>query len=218
MQHERPLPDRATIPADPPFGAARLVVEGVRLVRGERGLFEELSFAVAAGEARQVTGPNGAGKTSLLRAVAALQAIEAGRIALEPEEETPLAERAHFIGHLDAVKPALTLAENLAFWAAMLGGASGETEPALAALGLADLADLPAAILSAGQRRRLALARLIVAARPLWILDEPMTALDKASAALFTTLMERHLKAGGLILAATHGPLGLAAATETRLA
>lgn len=132
-------------------------------------------------------------------------------------------EQAHYLGHQDALKPSLTVRENLAFWADFLGGANAAgasadvVTDALAAVGLADLADLPAGYLSAGQRRRLSLARLLAVPRPLWLLDEPTAALDTAAQARLAELMQAHLTGGGMILVATHGPLGLDGARELRL-
>ena len=147
--------------------------------RGGRIIFAGLDFRLAAGEALLVKGPNGAGKSTLLRAFAGFLPLAAGAIAITPETEARRAELCHYIGHADALKPALTLAENLAFYSALLGG--GGIERALARLGLTGIADLPAAYLSAGQKRRAALARLVAIARPIWLLDEPLTALDAKS-------------------------------------
>jgi len=134
--------------------------------------------------------------------------------------DTSVAEQAHYLGHLDAFKPALTVSENLGFWACYLGAKAASTrptaDPALGAVGLADLDRLPAAYLSAGQRRRLSLARLIAVPRPLWLLDEPTSALDVAGQTTLATLMRQHLAGGGMIVAATHGPLGIECA-ELRL-
>src|ERR1700694_5820854 len=153
----------------------RLSIEGLTCRRGERVLFEGLRFAAGEADAVVVTGPNGAGKTSLIRLIAGLLPAEAGAIVLAGGP--PSRESLHLIGHLDAVKGALTVKENLAFLRALLGGRmAGET--ALEALGLAALSELPARVLSAGQKRRLALARLLVAERPLWLLDEPTASLD----------------------------------------
>lgn len=199
-------------------------------VRGGRQVFRDLSFAVGAGEALAVTGPNGVGKSTLLRLVAGLVRPTHGRLELvggDPELTT--GEQAHYLGHQDALKPALSVAENLEFWAEFLGGAAGQTRAghspekgsfsraALAAVGLDGLAHLPAAYLSAGQRRRLSLARLVTVARPIWLLDEPTSALDIAAQATLAGLMRSHLAAGGLILAATHGPIGLDGVLELRL-
>ncbi len=186
-------------------------------VRGGREVFRNLSFAVGAGEALIVTGRNGAGKSSLLRLIAGLLRPLAGRIDLDGgDAELTIAEQAHYVGHQDALKPSLSVRENLAFWTDLLGDRGGNGG-ALAAVGLDGLAGLPAAYLSAGQRRRLSLARLVSAARPIWLLDEPTAALDTAAQAVLAGLMRAHLGGGGLILAATHGPLGLDRAMELRL-
>ncbi len=191
--------------------ASALAVE-----RSGRIIFTNIEFRLAAGEALLVTGPNGAGKSSLLRAIAGLLPLAEGRIVVTPEGGR-VGELSHYVGHADALKPSLTVYENLAFWAALLatGAAAGapETriETALARVGLARIADLPAAYLSAGQKRRAALARLLAVHRPLWLLDEPATALDAASQKALAAMMKAHLDEGGLIIAATHAPLGLPA-------
>jgi heme exporter protein A len=196
----------------------RLIAENLTLERGGRRLFAELSFAARAGEALVVTGPNGAGKSSLLRGLAGFLDFAAGRAWLEGgAAETSLQEQTHYLGHSDALKAALTAAENLGFWAQMLGGSASAVAPALARLGLPHVADFPVRALSAGQKRRVALARLLVAPRPLWLLDEPTTALDVAAQALFAEVMRAHLASGGLIVAATHAPLGLEGAQSVRL-
>jgi len=160
-----------------------------------------------------VTGRNGAGKTSLLRLIAGLLIPAAGQVAVESGTgELTTAEQAHYLGHRDALKSALSVRENLAFWRDFLGGERGDTLPALAAVGLDHIAHLPAAYLSAGQRRRLSMARLLAVRRPVWLLDEPTSALDAAGQTLFARLMDDHLRLGGLIVAATHAPLGIAAA------
>lgn len=189
----------------------RLVATDLTCRRGGRTVFHGLSFAASGGEAVQVTGPNGSGKSSLLRLIAGLVPADEGTVALEGgDPEAAIGEQAHYCGHQDAFKPSLTVAENLDFWTAFLGG-GGEARPALARLGLDHLADLPAGYLSAGQRRRLALARLLTAKRPLWLLDEPTAALDAASQKLLAAIMAEHVAAGGVLLAATHMPLGIAA-------
>jgi heme exporter protein A len=195
----------------------RLSGSDLACVRSGREVFAGVGFAVEAGNALLVLGRNGAGKSSLLRMAAGLVRVAAGRLDLAGgDPELTLPEQAHYVGHQDAVKPALTVAENLAFWGRYLGG--GEAAPsavdaALDAVGLAPLADLPAAYLSAGQKRRLSLARLAVVERPVWLLDEPTSALDSASQERLTALMRKHLGEGGIILAATHGPIGLNADT-----
>jgi heme exporter protein A len=196
----------------------RLVASTLSCVRGGREVFSGLDFAAAAGDLVAITGPNGAGKSSLLRMVAGLVPAASGRLDLEGgAPELPLPEQAHYLGHLDALKPSLSVAENLQFWAAYLGGGGVPVAGALEALGLLALADLPAAYLSAGQRRRLSLARLLVAERPIWLLDEPTSALDSAAQGRLAELMRAHLDRHGIILAATHGPLGIEGARELRL-
>jgi heme exporter protein A len=200
----------------------RLSGRDVRCVRGGREVFSGLDFAAPAGRALAVTGRNGSGKTSLLRLIGGLLTLAGGSIAIEGgDAELTLGEQAHYLGHRDALKPALSVAENLAFWRDFLGGetstesgslkASASSNQSLAAVGLDHAADLPAAYLSAGQRRRLSLARLIAVRRPLWLLDEPTAALDAAGQGMFAGLMRDHLARGGIIVAATHGPLGVEA-------
>src|SRR5882672_10230590 len=190
----------------------RLLGRDVRCVRGGREVFSGLDFEASAGEALAVTGPNGSGKTSLLRLIAGLLTIAEGAISLEGgEAELTLPEQAHYLGHRDALKPALSVLENLAFWRDFLDGEAFDAKTSLAAVGLGHAAHLPAAYLSAGQRRRLSLARLLAVRRPIWLLDEPTSALDAGGQTLFATLMNDHLSRGGLIVAATHTPLGLAA-------
>jgi len=184
-------------------------------MRGGREVFSELRFAVAAGEALAVTGRNGAGKSSLLRIIAGLLHPTAGTVTLDgaPRDDLTLPEQAHYLGHRDALKPSLTVAENLGFWRDMLGGEGEGVAASLGACGLGHAVDLPAGTLSAGQRRRLSMARLITVKRPLWLLDEPTSALDVDGQGLMARLMTDHLAAGGLIMAATHGPLGISATT-----
>jgi heme exporter protein A len=190
----------------------RLSGRGVRCVRGGREVFSSLDFEVSPGEALAVTGPNGSGKTSLLRLIAGLLSPSDGSIGLEGgEAELSLPEQAHYLGHRDALKPALSVLENLSFWRDFLGGEPSGAAEALASVGLDHAAQLPAAFLSAGQRRRLSMARLVAVRRPIWLLDEPASALDAAGQNLFTALMRDHLTGGGLIVAATHAPLGVQA-------
>jgi heme exporter protein A len=190
----------------------RLSGRGVRCVRGGREVFSHLDFEASSSETLAITGANGAGKTSLLRLIAGLLIPSAGSIELEGgEAELTLPEQAHYLGHRDALKPALSVTENLTFWRDFLGGEAADAGESLAAVGLDHAAHLPAAFLSAGQRRRLSLARLLAVKRPIWLLDEPATALDVSGQSLFTGLMRDHLARGGLIIAATHGPLGIEA-------
>jgi heme exporter protein A len=204
------------------FGArmSLMRLEAVDLAcrRGGRVIFSGVSFSVAAGELLAITGRNGAGKSSLLRTLVGLIRVAHGRLALEGgDAELTIAEQAHYVGHQDALKPALSVAENLRFWAGFLGAKSPEIETPLASVGLEAVADLPAAYLSAGQRRRLSIARLLAVKRPLWLLDEPMSTLDAAAQQRLNGFMRTHLSEGGLIFAATHGPLGVAAARELPL-
>lgn len=190
----------------------RLLGSGLRCVRGGREVFSGLDFATSTGELLAVTGHNGSGKTSLLRLIAGLLVPAAGSVTLEGgDAEMTLAEQAHYVGHRDAQKPALSVLENLVFWRNFLGGETFDPTGSLAAVGLDHAAHLPAAYLSAGQRRRLSLARLVAVKRPVWLLDEPTTALDVAGQGMIAGLMRAHLAGGGLIVAATHAPLGLEA-------
>ena len=198
----------------------RLRAWDLTIERGGRRVIAELSFETPAGLGLIVTGPNGAGKTSLLRALGGFLPIESGGFALDDGDgERTVGEQAHYLGHADGVKNALTAGENLAFAAAMLGGDSSRKVQlsALAALGLSHVIDFPARLLSAGQRRRVALARLLVAERPLWLLDEPTTALDASAQTALADIMRAHLEGGGILVAAVHGHLGLDGARELRL-
>ncbi|MGA7786859.1 MAG: heme ABC exporter ATP-binding protein CcmA [Xanthobacteraceae bacterium] len=186
--------------------------------RGGRSVFSGVSFAVASGEALTISGRNGAGKSSLLRLVAGLLRIAAGRFSLEDgDPELSIAEQAHYLGHQDALKGSLSVAENLRFWTGFLGVRSADIGDSLETVGLGALAGLPAAYLSAGQRRRLSIARLIAVPRPIWLLDEPSSTLDTAAQDRLADLMHAHLAGGGLILAASHGPIGLQQTQELRL-
>lgn len=183
---------------------------GLACQRGERLVFSQLDFRVDAGQALSVTGANGAGKTSLLRLVAGLLPVMAGHLDLPCG-----AQGCHYLGHRNALKPHMTVAEDLRFWTAFLGGDNWQGAQAthLAAAGLTYQADLKTGDLSAGQGRRLALARLLGAPRPVWLLDEPLTALDAQGRDWLTALATAHLQKGGLIVAATHEPLDFSTAT-----
>ena len=195
----------------------RLIADDLACRRGGRDVFAGVGFTVESGEALTISGRNGAGKSSLLRMVVGLVRLAGGTLSLEGGDlELTIAEQAHYLGHQDALKGSLSVAENLRFWAGFLGG-TDEVEKSLEAVGLGSLAGLPAAYLSAGQRRRLSIARLIAAPRPIWLLDEPTSTLDVAAQDRLAELMRAHLNGGGIILAATHGSLPLPAARELRL-
>jgi heme exporter protein A len=196
----------------------RLSGTGLTCRRGGRDIFGGLNFSVSSGEALMVSGRNGAGKSSLLRMVAGLIRIADGRLDLEGgHPDLTIGEQAHYLGHQDALKPSLSVGENLEFWVGFLGPAIPSRAAALPAVGLDALADLPAGYLSAGQRRRLSLARLLTVKRPIWLLDEPASTLDAAGQRRLRDFMRSHLAAGGIIIAATHASLGIDGAQELLL-
>ncbi|HWA88506.1 MAG TPA: heme ABC exporter ATP-binding protein CcmA [Rhizomicrobium sp.] len=185
-----------------------LAVDDVTGIRGGRMLFRGLSFSVAAGQALAVEGANGAGKTSLLRMIAGFIAPAAGTIRFgDIEDGEERGKRVGWLGHHDAVKAQMTVRETLAFFARLHGG--GEVGSAMETVGLARLADLPGQYLSAGQRKRVSLARLLLVARPLWLMDEPLASLDAAGKTIAASLIAAHVASGGVAVVATHEPLGI---------
>ncbi len=199
----------------------QLIADIVSVERGSRPIIRDLSLVVASGEAIILLGANGAGKTTLLRALAGFLPLSGGSIRVEGgDAEKTLAEQAHAIGHVNAVKAHLTVGENVLFWSRFLNGDDGaeqRTVAALEAFALSDLEDIPASYLSAGQKRRVGLARLLAAPRSIWLLDEPTVSLDAASSARLARVVNAHTSGGGIVIAATHLPLGLDQARELRL-
>ncbi len=189
----------------------RLVVENLAGERGGNELFAGISFALGKGEGLAVTGPNGSGKSTLLRILAGLLRPAAGSICMLDDQAEPALDCFHFLGSLNAMKDQLTATENLAFWKSFLGNENAGMSPldALDAVKLPHVADLPFGYLSTGQKRRVAIARLLCVQRPLWLVDEPTSGLDKASEKMFADLAQNHLDQGGILVAATHLPLGI---------
>lgn len=202
----------------------QLIAENLFVSRSARSVITGLSFTVATGEAMLLTGPNGSGKTTLIRTIAGFLRPDAGSVRLSGgDDERDLGQQCHYVGHLTGTKSALTTAANLTFWADYLGErdaaspVASRVASALARFGLEPLADIAAGFLSAGQRRRLGLARLLVAKRPIWLLDEPTVSLDTASSALLSEIVAEHVAGGGILVAATHLPLGIDGAKFLRL-
>ncbi|SCW71353.1 heme exporter protein A [Rhizobium mongolense subsp. loessense] len=192
--------------------------------RGEDLIFADVSFRLDAGEALVLTGKNGSGKSTLLRVVAGLLRPERGTVEFTDsrgETDRNSREVSHYLGHRNAMKSELTVSENLAFWQDFLGDVLGASElsieDAAEAVGLSDITHLPFGYLSAGQQRRFAFAKLLVAYRPVWILDEPTAALDASADRLFADLIDTHRRKGGIVVAATHQPLGLESARELKM-
>ncbi len=182
-------------------------------------MFSGLDFAVSASEALLVTGPNGAGKSTLLRIIAGLLLQAEGKLRLDdaPVAFEGLVAASHYLGHLNAMKPVLSIDENLRFWQSFNGTGQYSIAEALECVSLGDIGHLPFGYLSTGQKRRASIARLLLSDRPVWLLDEPTAGLDKASELQFAGLMQAHLKGGGIIVAATHLPLGLEGSRELSL-
>lgn len=196
----------------------RLSAENLSARRGEDLIFRDVSFVLSAGEALVLTGRNGSGKSTLLRVLAGFLSADSGSarfVMTDGDEARPVREASHYLGHRNGMKRELTVFENLAFWQRFLGDFPGSGSRSLSpaeaaeAVGLGDITHLPYGYLSAGQQRRFAMARLLVAARPVWLLDEPTAAIDASADEIFAGLMGDYRKAGGMIIAATHQPLGL---------
>lgn len=186
----------------------RCALSGANLAcrRGGRVVFARLSFAVAGGDLLVLRGANGSGKTTLLRLMAGLARPYAGTLSWNAAPlDGGIGARARYVGHLDAIKPAMSVRENLAFWSRIFGATDADVMPALAAFGIAHLADLPARLLSAGQRHRLALARVMQGSPALWLLDEPANTLDEAGLTVLRELIARHRTNGGMVVIASHG-------------
>jgi heme exporter protein A len=193
-----------------------LAAHGISCQRGGRLLFEDLSFTLQPGEGLLVMGPNGAGKTSLLRLIAGLLPLNAGSIE-SGDASVPLPELCHYVGHANGIKSALTLEENVAFWVDFLGGGDADLGDTAEMFGLAELKDVPAGLLSAGQKRKAALLRLFAAPRPIWLLDEPSVSLDAASVKVLDKAIAGHLAQGGIAVVASHTPLKVKFAQELAL-
>ena len=201
-----------------------LTAENLSAKRGEDLIFMNVSLKLTSGEALVLTGPNGSGKSTLLRVIAGLLRPESGTITIAGEgleKDVRPSEASHYLGHRNAMKQELTVSENLRFWKDFLGDFNGGTsfgiEEAADIVGLSGITHLPFGYLSAGQQRRFAMAKLLVAWRPIWILDEPTAALDANADVMFTGLVTSHLANGGIVIAATHQPLGLENAQELRM-
>ncbi len=195
----------------------RLSATDLAAERGGRVVFSKLSLSVGAGELLAVTGPNGAGKSTLLRLLAGLLRPSAGTIHLEPASDTPRPQQVNYLGHLDALKPGFTVGENLLFWRRMAEAPDRPMQEALDAVGLGRLADTPVTYLSAGQRRRIAIARLLMARRAVWLLDEPTSGLDAPSEGRLGRIVEQALAAGTIVVAASHQPLPVPATATLQL-
>jgi heme exporter protein A len=197
----------------------RLVAEGLEGERGGETIFAGVDFALADGEALIVTGPNGSGKSTLLRIIAGLLPAASGTVRLEDPAGSACnpGEACHYLGHENGMKPVLSVAENLQFWRSFNGAPALGIGEALEKVGLETISHLPYGYLSTGQRRRIAIARLLLNRRPVWLLDEPTAGLDRRSEERFVGLMAEHLGQGGIIVAATHVALGLAEAKELRM-
>lgn len=197
----------------------RLIVDNLGAERGGEPVFAGISFNLGEGEGLVVTGPNGSGKSTLLRVVAGLLPASGGVVRLEGgrDDLAGVGSTSHYLGHQNAMKTALTVGENLRFWQDFSGEPHMGVDDALALVGLPQVESLPYGYLSTGQKRRVSIAKMLVSYRPIWLLDEPTAGLDAASERQFAALMRAHLDDGGIIIAATHVPLGLEGVVELRL-
>lgn len=189
----------------------RLIAEGLASERGGRVIFRGVAFSLGDGDLFTVTGPNGAGKSTLLRIVAGLLPAVSGSIVLDPGIDAPRGTQMHYLGHREGLKPTLTVRENLVFWRRTAGATGLAPLDALDRVRLGHVIDTPAAYLSAGQKRRVAIARLLAVQRPIWLLDEPTSALDAQSEAELGEIIAGHIGGGGIVLAATHLKMPVAA-------
>lgn len=204
---------------------SQLKVDGLEVRRGDALIFTQLSFVLNAGESLLFTGRNGAGKSTALRALVGLLPLEAGSVSFSVRhlrDDLPLGPASHYLGHHNAMKREMSVRENLTFWQRCMdefdSGPALSVDDSVNAIGLLDVLDLPYGYLSAGQKRRIAFARLLVTYRPVWILDEPTASLDSVSRTLLVSLVNRHLQAGGMVIAATHEPLAFVACREITFA
>ncbi len=195
-----------------------LVVNHISVRRAERMVLSDISFGVSSGEVLRLVGHNGSGKTTLIRTIAGLLTAEVGDIRLAGgQDDATVGEQSHLVGHHNAIKPAMTVSENLAFWQRFLDGPADGVARALDVFRLDALADIPAGLLSAGQKRRTGLARLLVADRPIWLLDEPTTSLDTATSDLVVKVIDQHARSGGLAIVATHLAMSFEGARDLAL-
>ncbi|MBL4725261.1 MAG: heme ABC exporter ATP-binding protein CcmA [Rhizobiaceae bacterium] len=193
-----------------------LSAENLSAIRGEQTIFSNVSFQLEAGDLLLVTGTNGSGKSTLLRVIAGLLPNFSGKIEFSGDDK-PLQEQCHYLGHQNSLKPSMSVGENLEFWQKYCSSPDITIDGALEKVNLAGIQDIPAGYLSAGQKRRIAIARLLVTKRPIWLVDEPTAALDANSEKMFAKILQAHLDTGGIAIAATHQPLGMKTAQKLEM-